>query len=298
MMKKAIKIISFIAVLLLILSVIIGCGGKIDPTAVAKKFYSKEGEGPFDNIPEDGGFAAIFRTVAVIGDSMAAGEFETDGSNVDLYDYSWPAYLGRITGATVYNFSRGGMTAMEYMETYADKNDYWNTDYAAECYILALGCNDFDGLEMPVGDISDINFRDYTQNNTSTFCGYYAQIIQRYKEIQPDARFFLCTMLHDERYFNYSTEEGNMVDAHRELLYKLAEEFEFTYVIDFATYGPVWDDEFRENFCMGEHYNAAGYLMSAKLTCAYIDYIIRNNPEEFRKVSFIGTRYTNSDYLY
>ena len=264
-------------------------------------FYSKPSEGPFDNIPDDGGFAGIFRTFAVIGDSMAAGEFESFSKeghpgNHDMYEYSWPAYLGRMTGAKVYNFSRGGMTTREYVNSFADNNGFWDREKAAQCYIMALGCNDFDWMLLPLGDVSDINLEDYRKNNKETFCGLYGEIIQRYREISPKSRIFMCTMLRDERNFNYSSREGNMVDAHRELLYKLTEIFDYSYVIDFAKYGPSWDDEFRRNFCMGEHYTPTGYLMAAKLTAAYIDYIIRQKPEDFRQVPFIGTELENTRY--
>ncbi len=33
----------------------------------------------------------------------------------------------------------------------------------------------------------------------------------------------------------------------------------------------------------------AGYLLMAKFTMSYIDYIIRNNHEDFNQAGFIGT---------
>lgn len=40
---------------------------------------------------------------------------------------------------------------------------------------------------------------------------------------------------------------------------------------------------------MRGHMNPAGYLLTAKMTAAYIDYIIRHNMRDFREVGFIGT---------
>ena len=87
----------------------------------------KEGEKPLDRLVSDGGFCAIFRTIACIGDSLASGEFESkdqDGNKKyhDIYEYSWGQFLGRSCGSKVYNFSRGGMTAKEYIESFADIN--------------------------------------------------------------------------------------------------------------------------------------------------------------------------------
>ena len=42
---------------------------------------------------------------------------------------------------------------------------------------------------MEMGSIDDIGKKDY-RNNKPTLVGYCAQIIARYKEIVPDAKFF------------------------------------------------------------------------------------------------------------
>ena len=104
-------------------------------------------EQPLDNIVTDGGFCGIFRTIGCIGDSLSSGEFESknEDGKVDYHDcfeYSWGQYIARSTGCTVYNFSRGGMTASEYWNSFAEANDYWNPDKLCQAYIIALGVND------------------------------------------------------------------------------------------------------------------------------------------------------------
>ena len=252
------------------------------------KYYAIEGEKPLDNIPADGGFAGIFRTIGCIGDSLSSGEFESRDENGnpgwhDMFEYSWGQYLGRLVGAKVYNFSRGGMTAKEYMESFAESKDYWNPDMRCQAYILALGVNDILNRHMPIGTIADICLEDYTKNNTDTFAGCYAQIIGRILTIQPKARFFLMTML-----YNGNAEHDALVDAHAALLYDIAKLFDFAYVMNMAKYGPLQDDEYRRNFYLGGHLNAAGYLLTSRMVAAYMDYIIRNNPEDFAQVGFIG----------
>ncbi len=250
-------------------------------------FYLKENEKPLDSIAEDGGFTGIFRTICCIGDSLSSGEFESlneDGSRkyTDMFEYSWGQYIARMCGSKVYNFSRGGMTASEYCESFADANGFWNPEFASQAYIIALGVNDLLNQKQEIGDLSSIDFRDY-HNNKKDFAGYYAQIIQRMKEIQPDAKFFLMTMPseNDDEYRTVRKQE------HRELLYKFAESFTNTYVLDFNEYAPMYDEKFKKNFYLHGHLNPMGYMLTAKMTAAYIDYIIRSNPQDFYNVGFI-----------
>ena len=111
------------------------------------KFYAVPGEGPLDTIKFHGGFFSIFRTVACIGDSLASGEMESltpEGSRGyhDYFEYSWGQFMARAVGSTVHNFSRGGMTAKEYINSFAEAKGFWDPALAAQAYIFALGVND------------------------------------------------------------------------------------------------------------------------------------------------------------
>ena len=247
-----------------------------------ENIFKNENEKPLDNIPADGGYTAIFRTIACVGDSLSSGEFEADDKNGgssyhDMFEYSWGQFMGRMCGSKVINMSRGGMTAKEYCESFADANGYWNPKYAAQCYIIALGVNDLFGQNQEIGSPDDINTED-----KKTFAFYYAEIIEKYKKIQPRAKFFLMTMpsagVKDER-----------KEKHRDLLNAFAEKYDNTYVLDLFEYAPKYNDEFKKNFYMRGHMNPAGYLLTAKMTAAYIDYIIRHNMQDFKEIGFIGT---------
>lgn len=251
-----------------------------------KAFMKIEGEKPLDNIVSDGGFCSIFRTIACVGDSLSSGEFESRDAEDnrtyhDLYEYSWGQYIARMTGSKVYNFSQGGMTASAYCDTFARKNGFWGADKVAQAYIIALGANDVNKIEL--GTIEDICLDDYTKSKP-TFAGYYAQIVQRYKEISPDARFFFMAMPKSD-----SADHNKKALAHRELLKAMTELFSHSYLIDLYEYAPIYDAEFRDAFYLRGHLNPCGYLLTAKMTASYIDYIIRNNPDEFRRVGFINT---------
>ncbi len=249
-----------------------------------KNIFENENEKPLDTIPEDGGYTAIFRTIACVGDSLSSGEFEADNGNGssyhDMYEYSWGQFLGRMCGSRVYNMSRGGMTAKEYCESFAEANGYWNPKYAAQCYIIALGVNDLFGQKQELGSPDDI-----TAEDKKTFAHYYAEIIEKYKKIQPRAKFFLMAMP------NEGEKDGNLEikKNHLSLLNAFAEKYDNTYVLDLFNYAPEYNAQFKEKFYLRGHMNPQGYLLTAKMTAAYIDYIIRHNMRDFKETGFIGT---------
>ncbi len=255
-----------------------------------KNYIKNLDEKPLDNIVSNGGFCGIFRTIACIGDSLSSGEFESFEIGTrkyhDYYDYSWGQFIARDTGSKVYNFSVGGMTAMVY-DDFAREKGFWNDEYKSQAYIIAMGVNDISRVEsgeLEFGDISDVDINDYGKNKP-TFVGYYAKIISKYKLIQPKAKFFLVTApISDDD----TKERSELYDRHQAVLYQLAELFDNCYVIDLRKYAPVYDEEFRNNFKLGYHLNPAGYRLTALMIESYIDFIIRNNPEEFKQVGFIG----------
>ena len=255
-----------------------------------------ENEKPLDRLIDDGGFASIFRTFACIGDSLSSGEFErllSDGTHgyYDFYEYSWGQFMARAMGSKCYNFSRGGMTAKEYLKGWGPQNDVFNPEKKAQAYIIAMGANDVSQMlkgELEFGSIEDIDLEN-RENNKETFVGYYGKIIQTYKEISPDAHFFLMTMPKGSNYD--AGKRGALNDLHRDTLERLCEMFENTHLLDLRTYAPVYDAAFCERFFLLGHMNPMGYILTAKMTISYIDYIIRHNMKAFRGAGFIATDY-------
>ncbi len=252
-----------------------------------KNEFFRENEQPLDRLVEGYSNTAIFRTMVFVGDSLSSGEFESvnnEGihSHIDRYEHSWGQHIARHNGLKAYNFSRGGMTALEYMTSFADESGFWNPDYAADAYVIALGANDLLNRGFEIGSIKDVYPQDYRLNK-ETVAGYFGQIISRYKEIQPRAKFFLVTMTRE------GVEKDKLKAAHASLMYDMAELFDNTYVIDLYKYAPVYDEEFKKRFNLYSHQNPAGYIFTAKLIDSYIDYIIRKYPEDFSRVGFIGT---------
>ena len=256
-----------------------------------KQFEIGASEQPLDIIKETCGFAGVFKQRGVIGDSLASGEFESHDENgnivyTDMYEYSWPAVLERITGTKYNNYSRGGMTAREYVQSWADENGFWQWNQA---YIIALGNNDSFVFGHPLGSVKDVNV-DCPQDNDDTFFGNMGKIVSKLKTIEPNARIFVVTpQLRGEACDNdirYIASE----------LAKLCDMFEFTYLLDMTAHAPVYDAEMRKSFGLGFHPNPMGYYAYALIVGNYIDYIIRSNPQEFATIPFVGTLLKNKDY--
>ena len=250
--------------------------------------YPSAEEKPLDHLVQGYSHTSIFRAVAFIGDSLSSGEFETvnkEGKKGyhDMFEYSWGQYIARQNGFKAYNFSRGGMTAREYINGFAEAQGFWDPAKACQAYVIALGVNDLYNKGYPLGTMADIDPEDYHKNKP-TFIGEYAHIISRYREISPDAKFFLVTFPNTESHGQRPITK-EMVDA----LYALAAHFENTYVIDLFQYGPYYDEAFKEAFCLHSHLNPMGYILTAKLVDSYMDYIIRHNPDDFRQVGFINS---------
>lgn len=262
-----------------------------------RAFLKKEGEQPLEQMVTNGGFCGILQRIACIGDSLSSGEMEgkQDGQKSfhDMMEYSWGQFLARDAGVTVYNFSKGGMTAKAYLEGFAEERGFWSPELAAKAYIIALGVNDVSRVmegEMELGSIADVH-PDAPEQNPHSFAGAYGAIISRYKQLQPHAKFFLMTMpSHHEQ-----DERGILYDRHATLLYEMAALFENCYVLDFRKYAPDYNDEFKKNFYLGGHLSAAGYRLTALMVESYIDYIIRHNPDDFRQIAFVGTPHHNED---
>ncbi len=249
-----------------------------------EKLFYDENEKPLDSFVTGISNMAIFRTVGFIGDSLSSGEFESLDSEGnrgyhDYYEYSWGQYIARKNGLKAYNFSKGGMTASNYVKSFADNMRFWSPEYACQAYVIALGVNDANTFET--GDIGDEN-----DDSKDTFAHYYLTIIKRLKKMQPRAKFFLVSMPDSK-----SAREGKdeRIAQYRELIKKICDNYENCYLIDLFTYGPKYDDRFKEKFYLYGHLNASGYILTANMIDSYIDYIIRHNPEDFRRVAYIGT---------
>lgn len=245
-------------------------------------------ENPIATVSQNPGWCTIIHRWGFIGDSLCSGEHEycrADGSKVwdDIYEYSWgQRMIAAIGGSAVgYNFSQGGETAKGWIDHFWDYPMNRNADIRAkahpcQAYIIALGCNDKRNFEAGNAK-KDINLKDYTKN-AETFAGYYGGIIQRVKELQPDAHFFVVTL--PQMYGNKDFSE--QVRA-------MAEIFDQTYVIDFEKYAIDFSAPGnREKYMLMGHLNAAGYQYVAWMFLTYINSIIEQNLPAFADVALMN----------
>lgn len=246
-------------------------------------FYSfDENEKPLETMPQGGGYCGILERVGCIGDSLASGEFESIDENGvksyhDMFYHSWGQYMARECGFEALNFSRGGMTAKEYIESFGDARGFFAPELACKAYIVALGVNDLMNARQAVGRPSD-------DVNSGSFAGYFAELIRRYKKISPDAKFFFVTM---PKY----GDAGDTIRAEQAALMRdFAKYFDNSYVIDLFEHAPIYDKAFHEKFFMGGHMSPCGYRLTASMFISYIDYIIRHNMNDFKQMGFIGTK--------
>ena len=249
--------------------------------------FHRINEKPLDHLVTDGGYARIFRTIGCIGDSLSSGEFQTineRGENVyrDYYEYSWGQYLARMTGATVYNLSRGGMTAKEYMENFGEENGLFRMKYAAQAYIVALGVNDLLNQGQPIGSMEDV-FPANPSENADTFAGNLGRIVSSYRKIEPRSVFFFMTMPKDDR----PDDLQQKMDAHADLMYQMADRFGNAYVLDLRQYAPVYDSHFKDLFYLNGHMSPAGYLFTAQMVASYLDFIVRSDMAAFKEIGLV-----------
>ena len=256
-------------------------------------------EKPLDKLDPTGGFTAIFRTIGCVGDSLSSGEFEatdpeTGGKTYhDEFEYSGGQFLARMTGSKVWNFSRGGMKAKEYCDSFAEAKGFWGKDKLCDAYIIALGVNDITNAlagGCEIGTADDIDPKN-GENNPKTVLGYYGKIICRLRQNRPDAFFFPVTIPRDWR---YTEKRGELQAKLNDGIRRLPDLFPRTYVLDLNRFAPAFDETFVKHYQLGGHLNPMGYLLIARMVGSYIDYIIRHNTGDFKQVGFIGTPWKNT----
>ena len=128
--------------------------------------------------------------------------------------------------------------------------------------------------------VLDAGLKQYPDDSSlNGLAGKYCLHYEDYEK----ARFFLVTI----------PDKRNVGEAHAKLLYEIAKLFEYTYVVDLYKYAPDYNEQFRKNFFLAGHMNVMGYKFTADMVGSYIDYIIRNNMEDFKQIGFVGTDFHN-----
>ena len=267
-------------------------------------------ENPLDIIKETAGYTAIFRTMGVIGGSMASGSHHVpDFPAGPCYEYSSLQFMARLCGAQGFNFSVGGMSAHEWptATNVGGASDLFNNN-PCQMYLIQLGNNDVSFVNpesteydptYSIGEVSDVNGNNGVFANT--FYGKMGEILHLIRQVQPRAYIFLSTFLKGygtipPSYapdFDYNAAIRNIVDYYTENDGANRPEGDglHYYLIDYYTYGKPYSyyyNGIHEDTVQGSHLVATGYLLWAYQYCTYIDWIIKNNMSDFNEVACIG----------
>lgn len=211
---------------------------------------------------------SIFESIGIIGDSFASGEIWINNSGVDYYDLSWGQVMARMTGATVVNYSRGGLST----KTWLTDDEYGlaklNNETANQLYIIALGIND-GNASIPIGTISDI-----TSDSTNSFYSYYGRIIRAIQAHAPNAIIMLSTCARwTDTYNPYST-----------AIRAIGEHYSLP-VLDLAKSDFFQSDFFSENQ-VHNHPTAVNYAAMAKEYKRLIENALQKNADQYK--AFVG----------
>lgn len=254
-------------------------------------------QNPLSKIITDGGLAGLIESYACGGDSLTQGVFDrTNSTSMDFEAtkyYSYPSQLSRITGSKVFNLGNAGATACNSQQSISEWHSWlqtanqkkWFTDeFKPKAYIFSIGTNDIGYYGSFTGDVeTDIDINDYNNNDTTTSVGGLATMIQKARELQPKAIIFVET-IDNTRNIKTTRDEAN------EKIRAIAQKLD-CYLIDMAKYW-ISEEEAKEwmaKYQNGGHLNALGYLLKTQARITYIDWIIRNNPDKFKQIQFIGT---------
>ncbi len=253
------------------------------------------GNDPINKISESLGFASMFEDWGFIGDSLTSGYIAVDNVGAEsplkseglgsigrnIYRMSWGQILCRMCGTKGTNFSLGGATTASWLSQFANgaTNVGYNSDgtigvnflsQKKSVYTICLGTND-SGNNIPVGNVeTDIDLTDY-HNNANTFAGNYAKIIQMCKEMTPSCKIFLITPF---KWWSMGAESK----GYNSIVRQLTTLFSKVYLIDLYNYGI----SSANDYVYQAHCNTQGYTYVAYVIADYIDYIIRNHPEDFK----------------
>ena len=210
---------------------------------------------PCDYIGND---ISVFKKIACIGDSITEGYFNkvnVSGGQI-IQDYAYPAMLEKLSGVDCDNLGTSGATSVSWWTAHS-ADDFSGYD----CAIINFGINDV------AQSVSEADFRDA-----------FASIIGALKTANTGIKIFIANV--NPAYSRGAT----TYDTINSIIEDIAENTADCFFIDLAEYGYTVGVGF-----VNGHLTACGYRQLATDYKNYISSIVRDNPETFRYIQFIGT---------
>ena len=207
---------------------------------------------------------SAFAKFGVCGDSLSVGHTR-DASGTDHNRnifYSWPQIVARDYGNVALNFGISGITAKGWLSDSKCYTRMVEPDNKCQCYIIGLGANDAENLDIysqGIGTTADIDFNDMS-NNADSFVGWYAKIINAINTINPTAIIFLLTLGYTR---DQSANGQNINQAIRNM--SALSGFDNVLLVDLSTYDDILKNNAFYGQLWGGHYSALGYANVARL---------------------------------
>lgn len=209
----------------------------------------------------------VFKHGICIGDSLTAGTFNymdgsTEKSDYVVAGYSYPVQLSKMTGIEIYVSAVGGQTSYE-----------WYLDHTG----ATIAGFDFAIIQFGVNDA--LEYHDWTSDSITGFNG----IINLLKTANEGIKIFVSTIIPA---LAYQGDAFNHVNSGiRELVASYNNDGDDNVILlDMALYANTKLKQYNAG-----HLTALGYSRLAKDYMNYISWHIKENPEQFRAVQFIGT---------
>lgn len=249
------------------------CWGNYTPTIptgeliyASKNTLRAYNEFPSNPCDYEGLDACTFRKGICIGDSITGGGFNySSGTNpwADGNVYSYPSQFEKMTGVEMVNEGHSGLSSVQWWDTYGTGGDHAIDFSGYDFAIIHLGIND---VSRSV-DISD----------TETA---YQNIIDALKTANTGIKIFVCTIIPayaDATFISVYEDVNDLIESFASQ--------ENVYCCDLTQYG----HEYIESQYAAGHLTAYGYWRMAKDLIAYIGWIMRQYPADFRFIQYIGT---------
>lgn len=211
----------------------------------------------------------VFRKGICIGDSLTAGAFNyddngTEKSNYVKAEYSFPTQLSKMTGIEIYNSSTGGYSSYDWLQSHLT-SVVAGFDFA----IIQFGVNDA------------LKYNGWTQRSIDGLNG----IIGMLKRDNKGIKIFVSTIIPAVAYGGKAFDDVS--GGIRELVNGYNESGDHDVILlDMAIYGSTKLQAYNAG-----HLTALGYVRLARDYKNYISWYIKENPDEFSNVQFIGTNY-------
>ena len=229
------------------------------------------------DIPKNIHTANIFKKVVCCGDSYTSGYIvDSDGVSHDTYDFSWPAFMEKITGNKYINCSLGGRNVLTW-QTSSSCLPKARTSGKAQAYIIGLMLNDISNSDRHVdlGTINDIG------TEAKTYYGGMSKIVSELLTISPNAKIFIQTCPRTDGDFpSYNQAVRDIVNYYRQTNTNI-------HCLDLVNYIDLYNNPTLTGDSWYGHYTAMGYEQFAETLNYILSDYINNHISQFRDVAFI-----------